>query len=221
MRIRVPTRPSKAVPGRGVTVTSEPGDTVHALELRTVFCESLFRFMDLAHGFTADNLRLEELVLHCRTDGQEAPAPTFNTPESTLGHDESRRVKFLLLDIVYGEPTSAVIRIPADLTGDRGRLRAAWELALGIRDGAPTPAGATDLAQRAVAEYAVEVFRPNLARCRALWNGLPAPERALLSSDVTDVMAEVTARLNALESAFSAVDHGCWALQTADHRARA
>ncbi|MFE9560018.1 hypothetical protein ACFYM0_02770 [Streptomyces sp. NPDC006487] len=191
-----------------------------AAEPRWAFSEAVLRFGELVHAFTADNLRLERIVLRTKAE-QGAIADTFSTPEQTVGHQEVWRVKFLLLDIVYGEPSSAITRITTDLTGDRGRLRPAWDLALRIREGAyGFPTSDVDHAHRAVSEYGLELFRPNMAKCRALWNSLPAEERARLSPDVTDVMAAVSERLNAMESAFSALEHGSWVLQTSAHAAR-
>ncbi|WP_455402938.1 hypothetical protein [Streptomyces bambusae] len=191
-------------------------------EAQAAFCRELFRFEEVAREFTADNLHLERIVL--RTKGSDGSVEnTFSAPEATLGRGEVWRVKFLLLDIAYGEPTCAVTRISTDLTGERGRLHPAWRLALHARESGfrePLPLGAVDGAHAAVVAYGLECFRPNLAKCRALWGSLPASERALLSADVAEVMTAVCERLNALEGAFSAVEHASWVLQTAEHSAR-
>ncbi|WP_405497504.1 hypothetical protein [Streptomyces sp. NBC_00096] len=185
------------------------------------FCTALFRFEELSREFTADSLRLERIVLRTGVAHGES-GDTFQAPEATLNRGEIWRTKFLLLDICYGEPTGTVTRITGDLTHAQGRLHRAWELALQARASGfrgPLPLDSVDDVHRTVAAYGLESFRPNMAKCRALWGGLPASERALLSSDVTTVMAAVTERLNALESAFSAVEHSAWVLQTAEHSA--
>ncbi|MFI8105913.1 hypothetical protein [Streptomyces sp. NPDC086023] len=209
MRPQEPTCPSVASPAP------------EAAESRTAFRDALVRFEELARTCTADSLRMEDLVLRAGRAAPEATTHPFHAAGSAQDRHEVRRVTLLLLDILYGEPMSAVTRITTDLTGDRGRLRPAWEFALRVRgDAGGPPAEGVDHVHQVVVAYGRETFRPNLARCRALWSRLPAADRALLSPEVTGVMARVTEHLDALESAFSAVEHASRALRTTEHAGR-
>ncbi|MFB7057441.1 hypothetical protein ACFCXT_30530 [Streptomyces vinaceus] len=199
---------------RPFPATGEPVIPDH--DIRAAFSSSLFRFEQLAREFTDESLGLERMVLHSQEPGQNASTHTFRAPESTMTRQEIWRVKFLLLDILYGEPSSAMTRISCDLTSDHGQLRPAWDLAHRFHDaqytGSRYPVRTADVVHGAVASYGLDCFRPNLAKCLALWTGLPSSERALLSADVTGVLDAVITRLHALEASYSAVEDSSWAL---------
>ncbi|MET8752218.1 hypothetical protein ABZW32_19255 [Streptomyces sp. NPDC004667] len=185
-------------------------------DLQQAFCNALLRFEELAREFTRENLELERVVLHSGQAGSGRAANTFKVPESTMTRQEVWRVKFLLLDIVYGEPSSAMTRITSDLTSSRGYLYNVWNLVLHLKntefDGPRPSAGTIEAVHAAIAAYGLGQFKPNVTKCLALWTGVPEAERALLSGDVTNALNGVIARLRALEASFSDVEYNTWAL---------
>lgn len=177
------------------------------------FREALRRLEGLARAFAADTLHLERLVL-CARDGTGGPAgSTFTGPEAAPDRQEAWRVAFLLLDIAYGEPTSAVERIATDLTREQGALRPARDLALRIGTPGcegPLRGAATAAAADALTRYGREVLRPNLAKCRALWRGPSAGA----APEVRAVLERGRDRLDFLEDAFRAAEHAVSQLST-------
>ncbi|MCX4781805.1 hypothetical protein [Streptomyces sp. NBC_01264] len=181
-------------------------------EPASVFAEALVEIEDLARAFTSDSLRLEQLALYPGRSAGDGPSPRKRWLE-----------RFLLLDIAYGEPTSAIVRLVSDLNRDSGALRPARDLSRAILTGAgPTvePARGISRTYGSIARYVVDSFRPNLVKARALWAGPSAAERARLSADVTAVLDQGRGRLAALEEAFRTAEHAAWLLQTSERTAR-
>ncbi|MGP3690519.1 hypothetical protein ACTVZO_38485 [Streptomyces sp. IBSNAI002] len=179
----------------------------------SAFAEALVQVEALSRAFTSDSLHLERLALH--------PGPSAHD-----GPDSRRRrwlQRLLLLDIAYGEPTSAVVRLASDLTRDSGALRPARDLCRAILAGGEPAAESTlasELAYDAIARYTLETFRPNLIKAHALWAGPSARERNRFSSEVTAVLDRGRARLSALDEAFRNAEHAAWLLRPSERAAR-
>lgn len=154
-------------------------------------------------------LRLEQLTLHSFLRGEECGAA-----HQFPSHEEFWRLKYLLLDLVYGEPTTLMFRTSWDLTSPKGKLNPVWSWAqrLPTTDTLMFSLHTPEKLEHVFNEYLETTFRPRHQNCISLWCSPTSEDISLLSDEARDALFSATGRLHELDNALQAAERSCHAL---------
>ncbi|GEC10545.1 hypothetical protein SSP24_82000 [Streptomyces spinoverrucosus] len=192
--------------------------TTPSNELQTLFRDSLMCFQEMVSEFSKEALELERLVLNSCHRGSADTSGLFASPQSTMVREEAWRVKFLLLDLIYGEPTTLLGRTSGDLTSAKGSLHFAWTWAQRLRSDEEARQFSPHIARavgRDVMSYYADVLQPRYRACLRLWTSLDPADMALLSDGVKSVVIGIIDQLHRIDAAFHEVVQSCQMMYSA------